>query len=261
MLMYGLMLMLFTACETVKQRTNVPPPSAPEPEKVEVQPRQVEKDQSKLWDAYRKAIIRMKKPDPSMISRNLTAIVPYNSDLKWKQEDGKRKVLMLLWTMDDFDKQTGKVIEAKEDLWVTAVPDVKEFFIKEREEGLSKDDIPIRLIQLLGLPPNCGYRHLVEIWVSPEDLFRPSRDPEITDHEAELAFRDNAFQKTTKEYREWFRKNLATSFKMDGFPWGQLGYTYDWGNENDHVGMSQFVIKKGSKIEIDSICNTMDYFK
>ena len=44
----------------------------------------------------------------------------------------------------------------------------------------------MRLEKLLGLPPNSGKTKFVEIWVRPQDLFRPSPDPEITDCVAEL---------------------------------------------------------------------------
>jgi hypothetical protein len=50
------------------------------------------------------------------------------------------------------------------------------------------------------------------------------------------------------------------------YPWTSLGYTYDWGNPDNHVGLSEFVVngKKsdGSKIfvGIKAVTGTADYF-
>ena len=161
--------------------------------------------------------------------------------------------------------------------WVTVVPELKNYFIGSE----SCPPTQKRIIQLKGLNPAREYSWLVEIWVNPKDLFRPAPDPEITDHEGELSVRkseknwtfpsdDNAFvsfidtelypsalylEKGFKEedepipFRTWFNaaaepKNYDTDKPIGDWnsPWTRLGYTYDWGNSDDHLGVSEFRI-------------------
>lgn len=46
---------------------------------------------------------------------------------------------------------------------------------------------------------------------------------------------------------------------MVAYPWTRLGYTYDWGNPRADMGLSEFVIKKGAEIAINSVYTTEDY--
>jgi len=113
----------------------------------------------------------------------------------------------------------------------------------------------LRLEQLLGLPPDDGKQWFVELWVWPADLFRPAPDPEITDQGAGLDFPDSA----SPEYRAWFDDLRSKSYGENGYPWTRLGYTYDWGSPDDHVGLSEFVINKGAPIEVRSVTPTVVY--
>jgi len=111
----------------------------------------------------------------------------------------------------------------------------------------------------------------VEMWVYPKDLFRPAPDPEITDHEGELSVKiaqddwtfpsdSNAFVTLIDEvlylekawispvkYKDWFINAAQTYYDRSdpdvsrwGSPWTRLGYTYDWGDPNDRLGISEF---------------------
>ena len=35
-----------------------------------------------------------------------------------------------------------------------------------------------------------------------------------------------------------------------GYPWTQLGYTYDWGNSNDHYGLTEYTIIEGAPVHV-----------
>jgi hypothetical protein len=113
-----------------------------------------------------------------------------------------------------------------------------------------RDHLPLRLEQLLGLPPAKGYTKFVELWVDPDDLFRPSPDPEVTDTVAQLDFPAGV----SAEHRSWYEENLNTTY-----PWTRLGYTYDWGNPASEVGLSEFVIRKGAAVTIRSVTPTNAY--
>ena len=98
------------------------------------------------------------------------------------------------------------------------------------------------------------------MWVKPDDLFRPSPDPEVSDHEAELDFPvSENFLRITSEYNKWFCKQKCKSYGRNGYPWTRLGYTYDWGNPDSEVGLSEFVIRKGAKVKINSVIKTERY--
>jgi len=188
----------------------------------------------------------------------------------------------------------GKECQYKRDTYVTLAPELKIFF---------KDKIvtSMRIAQLLGLPPTDAQNKVcfLEMWVSPSDLFRPSPDPEVTDREAEIGFPGQKYSTRFRQYaaaelvfadmdcdpeqcpscNEWNqcgfttyenyvknRKNHIYTAAVP-YPWTSLGYTYDWGNPINHVGLSEFVVngKKadGSKISvgIKAVTATADYFR
>lgn len=98
------------------------------------------------------------------------------------------------------------------------------------------------------------------MWVDPADLFRPSPDPEITDHESELEFPGSEkFLKVSQVHKEWFIEMKSQSYTENPYPWTRLGYTYDWGNSNSEVGLSEFVIKEGATVQIHTVTSSADY--
>lgn len=211
-----------------------------------------------LKQAYLMAIKDAEIAEPEEIYRDLTAIVEYNRNLVWKGEPGHSPVLMVTWTSwKKYLDKIGQEMVAERDIWVTAVPEIKIFLLRHPAQNLS-----LRLEQLLGLPPGSGKTMFVELWVNSEDLFRPSPDPEITDHEAGLEFpRSERFLTVRKKHKNWFNCLKKKSYDKNGFPWTRLGYTYDWGNPDSEVGLSEFVIKKGATIEIHRVYSTEDYSK
>ncbi len=142
------------------------------------------------------------------------------------------------------------------DLFVTMVPEVKDFCAADKPL-----DPTLRLEAVLGLPPASGAKYLVQMWVSQRDLFRPSPDPEISDHEAELDFPVSpTFVTVNPDYVAWFTNRKATAYTgKKPVPWTRLGYTYDWGNSSNKVGLSEFVIRKSSTIEVQSVADSSQY--
>ncbi|MEN6374651.1 MAG: hypothetical protein ABFD75_07720 [Smithella sp.] len=207
--------------------------------------------------AYKNAIKDAENAEPHEISRNLVAIVPANNKLMWKKKGGDQEtsLLVVTWTnYNGYDDKIGQRVEVAREIWVTTVPEVRNFC-----KNL-KANKTLRLEQLLGLPPNAGKTKFVEMWVKPKDMFRPSADPEISDSEAEIDFRiPNDFVKISDDYIKWFNNLKMNSYGNEGYPWTRLGYTYDWGNDDNHVGLSEFVIIKGSTIEINSISSESQY--
>ena len=206
--------------------------------------------------AYEKAVKDAAIAEPDEIYKDLVAIVPSNKELHWKDKGEDQSVLVLTWTSwSGYDQSVGQSMTLEQDVWVTAVPKLKVFC-----ENLSKEtDLVIRLKQLLGLPLDSDKTKFVEIWVRPKDLFRPSADPEISDHEAEIDFPTSKFYTLDEGYQKWYIELKIKSYGENGYPWTRLGYTYDWGNSNSEVGLSEFVIGKGAAIEVHAISSTIDY--
>ncbi|MFH1740313.1 MAG: hypothetical protein ABIH23_14995 [bacterium] len=226
--------------------------------------------EEELHQAYLNAVEDAKTAEASEISDTLTAIVEENDTLVWKGEPENKQVLMVTWTSwTGYDAMVGKTIkmdkflhinaktamgiyETSRDIWVTAVPELQNFCTLHR---LARQDLVLRLEQLLGLPPHNGKTRFVEFWVDPDDLFRPSPDPEISDRQAELEFPETV----SEEYIQWFNELKSNSYGEDGYPWTRLGYTYDWGNPNSEVGLSEFVIREGAVVDVHSATITDEY--
>ncbi|MDJ0774151.1 MAG: hypothetical protein QNJ49_12120 [Mastigocoleus sp. MO_167.B18] len=223
--------------------------------------------------AYCDGLAETKKTEPEEIWRNLTAIVEHNKKLIWEDGNINSRVLVLTWTSwNGYEKNLGKSMSLERDAWVTAVPDLREFCTQysNTKNINNKVTLPYRINQLLGLTPEKPEknqrRKLVEIWVEPKYLFRPTPDPEITDREAELDFsRSNLFVSVSNKYKYWFFHQWMTN----NYPWTRLGYTYDWGNNShwetidpnrpNNVGLSEFIIRKGSSIKVHSVSKAENY--
>jgi hypothetical protein len=166
--------------------------------------------------------------------------------------------LIVTWTdYPGYGDHIDRSVEIPIYAWVTAAPELQNFC---KASTLGHHALILRLEQLLGLPPNSGRKRFVELWVNHEDLFRPSPDPEITDHEAELEFpASSRFIKVADEHIRWFNDWKSKAYTGQGYPWTRLGYTYDWGNPDSEVGLSEFVIRKGAIVVIQSVSDLNKY--
>jgi len=206
------------------------------------------------WERYHSAVKDAEVVTPAEISRNLVAITPWNPDLIRNDEGAIRVVTWTDW--NGYDHKEGQSITLSRDVWVTVAPHVQSFC---RECGQTGVSLALRLRQRLGLPPDDTKTRFVEFWASPDDLFRPAPDPEVTDHEAELSFpRSSRFVTVSEDHRQWIEALQKESYGKKGYPWTRLGYTYDWGGKTE-VGESEFVISKGAEVEIHSVTRTEEY--
>jgi len=250
--------------------------------------------------AYFDALVDTEEATQREISTELLAVVPWydtlndnrlhGSSLKWENPDdpsNSRILVESLMSKGNYQTYYEKCIGKEEctvtkSLWVTVVPELKNFFIGKTCPPSLK-----RILQLKGMNPALEYSIMVELWVYPKDLFRPTPDPEITDHEGELSVKiaegnwtfpsdSNAFltlidkplyieygTSDPVKYKDWFIDNAQNIYNRSGddvskwgFPWTRLGYTYDWGNPDDHVGLSEFRIllnvdEKGLKVKLE----------
>jgi hypothetical protein len=222
-----------------------------------------------LQEAYQAAIHDAEVAEPGEISTHLTAITPHNTDLIWEGAAGTSRVLVVTWTSwTGYDDLVGKSIrvddlaksvETSRDTWVTLAPELRDFCKKQLFDSAG---MALRVEQLIGLPPHNGKTRFVAFWVDPDDLFRPSPDPEISDHEAELDFPTSPrFLTISTEHADWFNSLKETSYGPDGYPWTRLGYTYDWGNPFCRCGLSEFVIRSGATVDVQSVTLNDDFWR
>jgi hypothetical protein len=189
----------------------------------------------------------------SEVYSGLTPLVESNHNLNWTGEAGNRSVLVVTFTKYVSSYPVGQVVNASwGDTWVTVVPEIKAFFKTSVD---ANTNTTVRALQVLGLPPNSSDTHFVELWVNLQSLFRPAPDNEIMDTAAQLAFPASA----TADYKAWFNSNIIYSYFPERYPWTRLGYTYDWGNLDSHVGLSEFVIKQNSLVVVESVTSIQDY--
>jgi len=212
----------------------------------------------------------------------------HGSSITWENPADPENSRVLVETIVDrtdyerfYEPNIGKEMKLELSTWVTVVPELKNYFI-----GKTCPPTRLRIIKLKGLNPARDYSILLEMWVYPKDLFRPAPDPEITDHEGELSVKvaldnwtfpsdSNAFVTLIDEalylekgwispvkYKNWFITAAQTYYDRSGddvskwgSPWTRLGYTYDWGDSIDHLGISEFrvvlnVPEKGLMVKI-----------
>ncbi len=206
-----------------------------------------------LQQMYQNAIEDAMIAKPVEISNNLTPIVESNSDLVWSGEAGNKSVLVVTLTKYASSYPVGEEVTTSwGETWVTVVPEIQNFF----QSNVGSDaNFTLRTLQLLGLPPNSSSTYFVEMWVSPQSLFRPTPDSEVTDNTAQLDFPSS----TTSEYKDWFNGNIVYSYYPERYPWTRLGYTYDWADTASHVGLSEFVLKQNSTVTVQAVYTINDY--
>lgn len=201
---------------------------------------------AELDSLYTRAMKEAQNPSPQKIYDQLLPIEG-NPNLIDTLINGERYVQMVSWkSHPNYYSKKGIDSTQGYDIWVTAAPIIKDSC---RNFFKTQKDPVMRLRQLLGLQPFTKETFFLELWVKPSDLYRPCPDNETTDTACEL----NLPSDVTDAYRTWFNHTRAvqyndctdTEFHEYGYPWTQLGYTYDWSPENpSHIGLSEFVIRR-----------------
>ena len=247
-----------------------------------------------LAQDYDAAIADAKDARPGEIVRRLTAFAsPEATDVfspvttQWKIIDGQWHVLVTTWAgnylfQKNWPVNSTQTLEETTNLWVAPALQIRNFFKDSGFYPQSQEAMILRLEQLYGLPRNSGKKGFVEMWVRPVDLFRPSADPEVTDHEAELDFpwktsrfmaastaQVREYGQPAMTYEAWFGNRTATIYTQDAdatwetrYPWTRLGYTYDWANDaynHNHVGLDEFVLCGNSTIVVSGWVPTAQY--
>lgn len=219
---------------------------------------------------YLRGLKKAQNPLPSAVSDSLTIVTLDNKSLIWQTINGRQYVLAATWKADttfytkkeNYNSSTGyyNYNTGKYPIWVTMAPQ-----LQQKNLGrLSERKLENRLQQLLGLPPTANYSYILEIWVSPEDIFRPCFDSSIGKNSCEFIPSKEDAART--DYICWLYKYIYNSYsnpdQMKNYPFTHLGYTYDWNHKNKtHRGLSEFVIGNEKNILIKKVYINKEYFQ
>jgi hypothetical protein len=217
-----------------------------------------------VLEAYQSAIRDAAVPKPEEVSATLTAIDRSNPGLVWDEHHSH--ILVVSWkSLDSFKRfyEKEKTTSRDEDnvTWVTVVPEVQGFCRDYLNLSRDAEAVSLRLKQYLGLNPTWQYDVFVEMWVRPDDVFRPCPDPEITDSvcKLELSGRPPAVRHI-KNYNAFYKSLYYKSFRSSSSaPWTGLGYTYDWGNPVEKRGASEFILVPKARYAIRQVVPTKEY--
>jgi hypothetical protein len=208
--------------------------------------------------AYVAAVADAAVTSPEKVARDLIAITPNQPGLVWQGAPGTSRVLVSTWaSWAGYRDNVGKEMTLAQEVWVTTVPEVKRLCAGY---GLPLSKLTLRLEQLLGLPRKSQKIFFVEMWADPDEMFRPTPNPDITNHESALDFpRSKNFMRVDPAYVTWFEDKKSSSYGANGYPWTRLGYTYDWGNPSSKRGASEFVVRKSAVVGVVSTTDTEQY--
>lgn len=176
----------------------------------------------------------------------------------------QKRVLMITFSNNPEVYPEGEMVKLSQNVWTVTEKELYEWYKKNRE-GVK--NWPLRLRQLLGLPPTSPMTHFSAFWVEPQNLIRPAfiTDIQIDSMEVSLDERLNDYsseQEFKVWYKNWFDKNRAKSYRKDGgFPWTRLGYTYDWGRKDNKYGLSEFLVLEGAEVRVLFTRNVPTFIK
>jgi hypothetical protein len=139
------------------------------------------------------------------------------------------------------------------DVWVTLDGDVR-----ERCGAFPSDPAAqrLRLQQLLGLPAAAEDRMFVVMRAESKDVFRPCPDPDPTRAACDASFPAGV----DVTHKAWLAEQMVARYKRyEGYPWTRLGYTLDWAPGGPKAGASEFVLRRGSRIDVLAKVDTADY--
>lgn len=202
-------------------------------------------------DNYEKALKRSLRPKAKMIYRKLHPISKDNSVFNWDAEG--RVLLAGLSSWNAYNDQAGNRIAMGNDFWVVPAKRLRQYVEAQRQVGRFSTD---RLLQKMGKAPSSKTFWVLEVWVAPEELFRPCPDAGIEDAQCQLDFPTDA----TAEHKKWFAEQQE-KFKDKQLLWSRLGYTYDWGKPQAPFGFSEYVVRQRAEMKLETVTALEEYNK
>ena len=205
---------------------------------------------------YLKAIDDALTADTSEVCDTLWSLGPENQRLDLRKMGNDLYVRVGCFTRFPDSFKDSVIVNSWGEFWVF----IPQQFDTRMKQVLAKDsDTLLRVRQMLGLPPDNKNTHVAQMWINLNDLFRPAGSPSISAATASPYLSKDA----SEEYRTWFITNIYNTYFSEGthFPWTRLGYTYDWAPGACEVGLSEFCVRKNSRILTIGVVKATQYFK
>jgi hypothetical protein len=208
-------------------------------------------------EAYAAAVQDAALPEASEL-HDLLVLLPETPGLQW---DDQQRVLVTTWTRSQYfppdPYQPGYVFGLYGETWFTAGDEVQTACA-----GLGAAS-STRLERLLGLPPDGGRDVFLQVWIDPALLFRPCTDPDVQTQACSLGpplstLDDSGLHCGPEDsaHAQWlcqtWKARYGPTESMSRFPWTALGYTYDWGGE-DEYGATEFVAPQGTEVTLHAL--------
>ena len=200
--------------------------------------------------AYNKSVLDAMTAEENEI-QPLVTLTETDSLTTWNDED---EVLLVTW-----HKYPESYIEGETttlefgDVWAFTDKEITTWYEKNKD---SIHDYNLRFEQLIGLPESTENTHFTAMWVQPEDIIRPAYETDITKDKMTTNYSENM----TDEYSEWFSNNIIDSYYAEyQYPWTRLGYTYDWSGTGSEYGLSEFLVKQDSEIDVEFTLTTEEF--
>ncbi len=170
----------------------------------------------------------------------LVTIAPGSDIVTWR--GGK----ILLATVNHHPEryQAGETITLPDEVWTFTDREIAAWY-GENKAGVA--DWPLRLKQLVGVPPQDEYTHVTALWVDPADVRRPAYSTDIASGRMPTALPAD----TPADYRAWFEGNIIWSYFDSAYPWTRLGYTYDWADNGREYGLTEFWVRPGAQVQVE----------
>jgi hypothetical protein len=162
------------------------------------------------------------------------------------------------------------------EVWVTAVPEVRDSCA-----AWDDPDLVMRMRQLLGLRPADSIAWAVEMTVPVASLFRPTADPSVTaiwpcpeDQRGSGTCGLHFPAGTDTAHVTWMANQMLSAWTLPdgyparaagagqqglGYPWTRLGYTYNWHPGSPRYGASEYLVRPGTQVTVQSIASIPAY--
>jgi hypothetical protein len=140
-------------------------------------------------------------------------------------------------------------------MWVTAFPELKNFCKGIRD----KSSLKLELDKFLGLPPDSDKGKVLTLWAKTSDLARPCFSLNVSTTSCPIKLS----REVDEIERKWLEDTIKSSFhnQEKNYPFTRMGYAYYWGNSNNFMGASEYVIRGRATIYIEKVETIADYCK
>ena len=203
--------------------------------------------------------------------------------------DGQWRIKMATWTRLEFSNSyaPGGLLKsfAYGQGFVSVAGQVTGFFSTNYGTNITPEQAHLRVAQLLGMPDTSPNDAFAEIWIRPDDLFRPTRItsiavtnitsswPGYAQANPDPLTYSNAVDGTSfAAYSNYFNDVLLNPNPTNSdpvlytynFPFSGMGYTWDWASPTNDtnfgfIGMSEFVAPKTVSYYTDTFTPTWQY--